>query len=158
MRNFALWQRATIFYIKLGTNLHRGKSRRAKADAVWCVVQIKPYFCFAPWDKLCNVCTMPPYYTLECLHRLSILQIGPNKCPHEVCTKRCLALMDWQPMDWAAHHTEVDCATPHDLHTCLHVYSAPCWGYLSAVRCASLFPTLFFVMWDGSGSGGMYPT
>ncbi len=34
-----------------GTDLHRGKSRRAKAATARCAVQIKLHFCFVCWDK-----------------------------------------------------------------------------------------------------------
>ncbi len=38
-------------YVKPGTDLPRGKSRRAEVAAARCVVQIKLHFCFASWDK-----------------------------------------------------------------------------------------------------------
>ncbi len=56
------------------------------------------------------------------------------------CTKRCLALMDRQPIDRVVHCAEADCATPHNSRACLHLCSMPCIDCLSAVRCASVFP------------------
>ncbi len=94
-----------------------------------------------------HILSVSSLYTLECLPRVSTLQIGPNTCPHCAHTECCLALMDQQPTDRATHCSEVDCIALCDLHACPHWRSVLPWGCLSAAHCASLFPDLRYETW-----------
>ncbi len=110
--------------LKPGTDLCGGKSMRTEAATARCTVQIKLIFASHSETNhtpinMRNVCMMRAIYTLECLPRLSTLQIEPDTCPHCACTKLCFVLMDQQPMDRAAHRAEADHAVPHYLHASL---------------------------------------